>query len=109
MIYVHGIGHFHPDHIIDNQFLTDLNIDTSNDWIMERVGIRKRRTVLSLNYIKETYNQSALSVGPHIKYTNAQTGAMAAKLALKHANLNPEDIGMVIAGGCLPQIGRAHV
>lgn len=103
MIFIHGIGHFHPENIIDNQFLTDLNIDTSNSWIMERVGIRKRRTVLSLDYIRNTYNQSALSVGSHIEYTNAQTGAIAAKLALKHAKLTPQDIGMVIAGGCLPQ------
>lgn len=51
MLYVHGIGHFHPDNIIDNQFLESLNIGTNNEWIMERVGIRERRTVLSLDYI----------------------------------------------------------
>ena len=66
MIFIHGIGHFHPENIIDNQFLTDLNIDTSNSWIMERVGIRKRRTVLSLDYIRNTYNQSASSFGSQI-------------------------------------------
>ncbi len=103
MIFIHGIGHFHPDNIIDNQFLTDLNIDTNDTWIMERVGIRERRTVLSLDYIKDTYNKIPLTTGPHISFSDAETGAIAAKNAISHANLLPKDIGMVIGGGCLPQ------
>jgi 3-oxoacyl-[acyl-carrier-protein] synthase III len=103
MIFIHGIAHFHPEQIIDNQFLTDLNIGTSDEWIMERVGIESRRTVMSLDYIRKTYNNPALTIGSHIKYTNAQTGSIAASRALKHANLSAKDIGMVIAGGCLPQ------
>lgn len=103
MIFIHGIGHFHPKNIIDNQFLTDLDIGTNNDWIIERVGIHERRTVLSLDYIATTYNESSPSIGPHIQFSNAQTGALAAKKALEHAKLSTEDIGMVIAGGCLPQ------
>lgn len=103
MIFIHGISHFHPTNIIDNQFLTDLNIGTSNEWIMERVGIRERRTVLSLDYINKTYNKSPLTTGSHIEFSNAQTGAMAAKGALQQAKLSITDIGMVIAGGCLPQ------
>jgi 3-oxoacyl-[acyl-carrier-protein] synthase-3 len=103
MIFIHGIGAFHPENIIDNQFLTDLDIGTTDHWITERVGIKQRRTVLSLDYIKETYNQSALTTGEHIQFTNAETGARAATQALSHANLSAADIGMVIAGGCLPQ------
>lgn len=103
MIFIHGIAHFHPENIIDNQFLSDLNIGTSNEWIMERVGIKKRHTVLSLDYIKATYNQSPMTTGQHIQLSNAQTGAIAAKRALEKAQLSIQDIGMVIAGGCLPQ------
>ena len=103
MIFIHGIGHFHPNNIIDNQFLDDLDIGTNNEWIMERVGIRERRTVLSLDYIQDTYNKIPTTTGPHIQFSNAQTGALAAKRALEHANLSITDIGMVIAGGCLPQ------
>lgn len=103
MIFIHGIGHFHPNNIIDNQFLTNLDIATNNDWIIERVGIHKRRTVLSLDYICETYNEFPKSIGSHIQFSNAQTGALAAKQALDHAGLSAQDIGMVIAGGCLPQ------
>ncbi len=103
MIFIHGIGHFHPNNIIDNQFLTDLNIETSNEWIMDRVGIQERRTVLSLDYIKNTYNKDPMLASSNSLFSNAQTGALAAKHALNHANLLPKDIGMVISGGCLPQ------
>lgn len=103
MIYIHGIGHFHPSNVIDNQFLEKLDIGTSDAWILERVGIRERHTVLSLDYISETYNQNPQAIGSHIQFTNAQTGAKAARMALEQANLQVQDIGMVIAGGCLPQ------
>ena len=103
MIYIHGIGHFHPENVIDNQFFEELNIGTHNEWILERVGIHQRRTVLSLDYIRETYNKIPASIGPHIQCSNAQTGANAARMALERANLLPEMIGMVIAGSCSPQ------
>ena len=51
-----GIGHFHPESEITNRFLEDLDIGTSDDWILERVGIRTRRTALPLDYIRETRN-----------------------------------------------------
>ena len=60
MLYLHGIGHYHPDNVIDNQFLEDLNIETNNEWIMDRVGIRERRTILDLDYIKDTYNKTLI-------------------------------------------------
>ena len=103
MIYVHGCGHFHPENIIDNQFLEDLDIGTSHAWIVERVGILSRRTVLSLDYIKETQNKNPAMAKEASLYTNAQTGAKAAELALKRANLKKEATGMVVSGSCSPQ------
>lgn len=103
MIYIHGIGHFHPENIIDNQFLETLDIGTNQNWIIERVGIKERRTVLSLDYIRQTFNQHPQSIGSHIQFTNAKTAAKAAKMALERAHLLAEDIGMVIAGSCSPQ------
>ena len=44
MLYLHGIGHFHPENVITNRFLEELDIGTDEAWIMERVGIRERRT-----------------------------------------------------------------
>jgi 3-oxoacyl-[acyl-carrier-protein] synthase-3 len=101
-LYLHGIGHFHPANEITNRFLEDLDIGTNDEWIMERVGIRSRHTVLPLDYIQETKNQDIRGAYEAALYTNAQTGAAAARMALERAGLMPEDIGMVIAGCSAP-------
>lgn len=103
MLYLHGLGHFHPDNIIDNAFLEALDINTTHQWIMERVGIVERRTVLSLDYIRETHNQDPSLAPQYATLTDAQTGAKAAHMALERAGLRTEDIGMLIAGGCQGQ------
>ncbi|MEX1182596.1 MAG: ketoacyl-ACP synthase III [Gemmatimonadota bacterium] len=103
MLYIHGIGHFHPETVIDNAFFESLDIGTSNAWIVDRVGIHERRTVLPLDYIRDTRNDEPRAAHEASIYTNAETGARAAQLALERAGLNPSDIGMVIAGGCSPQ------
>ncbi|MFQ5650913.1 MAG: 3-oxoacyl-ACP synthase III family protein [bacterium] len=102
MMYIHGLGHFHPDNVLDNQFLEDLDIGTNDEWILERVGIRTRRTVLPLDYIKETRNQDTRAAIEVSEYSNARTGKVAAQRALEHAGITAKDIGMVIAGGCSP-------
>lgn len=103
MLYIHGIGHYHPPNIIDNQFLEDLDIDTNDQWIMERVGIRERRTALSLDYIKETYNKNPTDAVDHMQLSSTEIGVKAAHMALERAHLSPNDIGMVISGSCAPQ------
>ncbi len=103
MLYINGIGHFHPENVIDNKFFEELDIDTSNQWIMDRVGIRERRTSLDLDYIKSTHNKNPRLAKHHSQFTDAQTAAKAAAMALERANLKPADIGMVIAGGCALQ------
>ncbi len=103
MLYIHGAGHFHPENVIDNDFLESLDIGTSNDWIMDRVGISERRTVLSLDYIKATRNANPAMATEAALYTNAQTGALASRQALRNAGIASSDIGLVIAGSCTPQ------
>lgn len=103
MLYLHGAGHFHPENVIDNAFLTDLEIGSDETWILERVGIRQRRTVLPLEYIRETRNADPTRAHEVSLYTNAQTGARAARMALDRAGILPEQVGLVVAGGCSPQ------
>ncbi len=101
-MFLHALGHFHPDTIIGNDFLESLGIETSDQWIVERVGIRKRHTVLPLDYIRQTRNRDPRAAIEAATLSNAQTGARAAEMALARANLKPSDIGMVLAGGCSP-------
>jgi 3-oxoacyl-[acyl-carrier-protein] synthase III len=100
--YLHGLGHFHPENEITNQFLTELDIGTNSEWIEERTGILSRRTVLSLDYIRETLNRDLTQTPEACMYTHAETGKLAAEMALLRAGLDTSDIGMVIAGGCNP-------
>ena len=102
MLYLHSMGHFHPENIITNKFLEDLDIGTTNEWIMERVGIENRRTILPLDYIKQTKNANRLEAPKVAQYNHAQMGAAAARMALTRASLKLEDIGMLIAGTSTP-------
>lgn len=102
MLYLHGLGHFHPENRIDNGFLESLDIGTTDQWIVSRVGIRSRRTVLPLDYIRQTKNRDPRAGAEAALYSNAETGQRAARMAIERAGLVPGDIGMVIAGGCSP-------
>jgi 3-oxoacyl-[acyl-carrier-protein] synthase III len=102
-LYLHGLGHFHPENCIDNAFLASLNIGTDDAWIMERVGIRTRRTVLPLDYILRTKNEHPSEAAHWSVHTNAETGAFAARMAIERAGITLSQIGLVIAGGCSPQ------
>ncbi len=102
MLYVHGLGHFHPENVIDNAFLEALDIGTNHQWIVDRVGILERRTVLPLDYLRATKNRDLRGAQEAALYSNAETGRRAAMVALERAGLAPSQIGMVIAGGCSP-------
>jgi 3-oxoacyl-[acyl-carrier-protein] synthase III len=103
MIYVHGFGHFHPENVITNKFLEDLDIGTTEEWILDRVGIESRRTVLPLDYIRETKNADP-ELGYKVRlYSNARGGAEAARMAIARAGITPQDIGLVISGSSIPE------
>src|SRR3546814_16266816 len=78
-------------------------IGTDGDWIMDRVGIERRRTVLPLDYIKTTRNADPRQAIEASLYSNAQTGARAAQQAIAAAGISPDEIGLVISGSCSPQ------
>lgn len=101
-LYLHGIGHFHPENQITNAFLEALDIGTTEAWILDRVGIGVRRTVMSLDYIKQTRNRDIRAAAEASKYTNADMGARAARMAIERAGISPGDIGMVITGSSAP-------
>jgi len=101
-LQLHGLGHAHPAHEITNKFLESLGIGTNDEWIMERVGIRSRRTAMPLDYIRETFNANPAAAMEASDESNAQLGARAAQLAVEHAGISLGDIGMVVGGGCAP-------
>lgn len=104
MLYLHGIGHFHPDTVIDNAFLASLEIGVDLNWIEERVGITERRTTMSLDYIRRTRNRDTRAAAEGSTVSTMDMGREAAQMALRRAGISASDIGMVIAGGCTPEM-----
>lgn len=77
-----GCGHYLPSRVLSNQELA-AQVDTSDDWIVERTGIRNR----------------------HIAAEGETTSHMAIKAAhsaLKQAGLEAEDIDLVIVATATP-------
>ena len=95
---LHGLGHVHPENEITNRFLEDLDIGTTDEWILERVGIRSRRTVLPLDYIRETRNRDPRAAIEAAVISNAELGRRAAEMAITRAGIAKSEIGMVISG-----------
>ncbi len=60
-MYLHALGHFHPETLLTNDFLQDIGLETDDAWITERVGIRSRHTVLP-DYITFEMPESSVLV-----------------------------------------------
>jgi len=97
-----GMGHYHPSTIIDNQFLEDLDVGTTAEWIRDKIGIMTRRSTLPLDYIRDTRNQDPRQALEVSESTPTDMGIKAAEMALERAGLKPADIGLVIANCCTP-------
>ncbi len=97
-LYLHGLGHAHPDAEITNRFLEELDIGTDDAWILERVGIRSRRTVLPLDYIRTTRNRDPLAALEASVESQGELGARAARMAFERAGIAASDVGLVIGG-----------
>jgi 3-oxoacyl-[acyl-carrier-protein] synthase-3 len=103
-LHLHGLGHFHPENEISNRFLEELGMGTDDAWIVERVGIRARRTVLPLDYIRTTRNADVRAAGEAALYTNAQLAARAAELAIARSGIDRSRIGLVLSGSSAPRV-----
>lgn len=73
-----GTGHYVPEQVITNDHLSTF-MDTNDEWITERTGIRERR------WVKEGDGNTA-----------ATMGVKAAKKAIEAAGLEPNDIGHIV-------------
>ncbi len=85
MIYsrILGTGSYLPEKIITNKDLEKI-VDTTDEWITKRVGIKERHVVTGSD---DTTNLMATK---------------AAERALEAANVDPQEIGMIIIGTASP-------
>ncbi len=73
-----GLGYYVPDNVVTNNDLTKL-MDTSDEWIQERTGIKERRWVK-----------------PGSEDTTSVMGVKAAKIAIERAGIDKNDIDFIV-------------
>ena len=78
-----GIGMYVPQHVVTNNDLLKY-MDTSDEWIQERTGIKERR------YAHRTGE------------TTTTMGVEAAKIAIERAGITPQDIDFIIFATICP-------
>jgi len=83
-IKISGTGSYLPEKILSNSDLEKI-VDTSDEWIFERSGIRQRHIAAP--------NEAASDMGVH-----------AARKALANANLKPDDIDLLIVTTVTPDM-----
>lgn len=76
------MGHAYPSGILTNADLEKI-VDTSDEWITTRTGIKQRHKAAENEY-------------------TSQFGTLAAKQALERANLDPKDIDIIICATTTP-------
>lgn len=76
--YIKGLGKYLPEQVVTNNDLSKI-MDTSDEWIQERTGIKQRR------HIKKGSGVSTASMG-----------AEAAKVALDRAQLDKNEVDLII-------------
>jgi len=85
-VAVTGTGSHLPSRIVPNdEFAETLNLDTSDEWIRSRTGIRARRFA-------------------GLGETSASLGAAAARNALAAARLSPAEIDLIICATVTPDL-----
>lgn len=89
-VRIAGLGHYLPQRVMTNLDLEGM-VDTSDQWIQDRTGIRERR------------------IAAHDE-TSSTMGLAAARMALDDAGIAPADVDLVIAAtttpdGLFPSVG----
>ncbi len=80
-----GVGAYYPDYILNNEELSRM-VDTSDEWIMTRVGIKERRI------LKDPTKGSAWM------------GAQAVENLLKKTGTKPEEVDLIICATVTPDM-----
>jgi 3-oxoacyl-[acyl-carrier-protein] synthase-3 len=74
---ISGLGYYVPENIVTNDDLSKI-MDTNDEWIQERTGIKERRHII------------------RGEDTTTSMGVKAAEIAIQRANVSKEDIDFVI-------------
>ena len=106
MLHILGLGWALPKTELTNEFLhEEVGLERGPDWVDSRLGIYRRFTVLSREYILKTKNKDPLQAVVHARShgeTPVTLGARAAREAMRQAGVKPEQVGLVVANTDTP-------
>ena len=106
MLQILGMGWQLPKTELSNEFLHKaVGLERGQDWVDSRLGIERRYTVLSKDYILKTKNKDpmlAMTLARAQGETPVTLAVGAAKKALAQAGVKPEQIGWVVANNDTP-------
>lgn len=81
--YLAGIGKYAPRRVIRNQEFAKMGLDTNDEWIVQRTGIRERHIA-----------------GPN--ETNCSMSALAARSAMERAGVHAGELDVIVVGTASP-------
>jgi len=106
MLSIMGLGFELAQTELDNDFLhREVGLALGPDWVKSRLGINKRFTVLSRDYILQTKNaqpNEAILLARRRGQTPVSLAAGAGRRALAQAGIKAQQVGLVIANNDTP-------
>ena len=82
-VYLAGVGRCSPDRVLRNHEFAEMGLDTNDEWIVQRTGIRERRIA------GPTENNRTMSAG-------------ASRIAMERAGVHPGEIDLIVLGTASP-------
>ena len=96
---IFGVGSALPEHVVSNSGLTE-SLDTSDEWIVKRTGIRERRWLNGAQgdlLYAEADERLVRMEGRDVYRHAVRRMADAARSALARAGLEPADLDLLVA------------
>ena len=82
-VYLAGVGRCSPERVLRNHEFAAMGLDTNDEWIVQRTGIRERRIA-----------------GPD--ENNRTMSAGASRIAMERAGVHPGEIDLIVLGTASP-------
>ena len=82
-VYLAGVGRCSPDRVLRNHEFAAMGLETNDEWIVQRTGIRERRIA-----------------GPN--ENNRTMSAAASRIAMERAGVHPGEIDLIVLGTASP-------
>lgn len=81
--YLAGVGRCSPERVLRNDEFAAMGLDTSDEWIVQRTGIRERHIAAA-------------------NETNRSMSAAASRVAMERAGVSPGEIDLIVLGTASP-------